>query len=120
MLKQLESPVSGSAPTQLHVQTKGLLHLRAHGESGIEAHHRILKDHGESTATYSPHFSLWDGQEIPAFEVDSSSEDAAAGLGYQSHNRQGCHRFARSRLADNPYGLSRIHNERDSVDSSYD
>ena len=89
------------------VEFEDLFDLHAGPLDRIERRGRLLEDHRDLLAAQRPHLVLLHGGEVPAVEEDLAGDDLA-GVGDQSHDRQGGDRLAAARLADDPEHLAPI------------
>jgi hypothetical protein len=91
--------------------------LVAGGEDRIQGGHRLLEDHGHVRAAHTAHFALAGSDQVDHGTVappqgHAALGDAPAAVLHQTHERQGRHRFARTRFAHDGQGLAPVHMER--------
>lgn len=110
LLEQLHGAGPGLGPLRDPVGDEGLSDLGAHLPHGVEVAHRVLRDQAHLVPTQHPDLLLGDMGDVAALEEDLPAGDRAV-LGQQVGDRHGGRRLARSGLADDRDGLSRVHLE---------
>ncbi len=86
-------------------------HLRADREGGVEAGHRLLKDHRHAVAAQPRHLAIRQRCQIDAGKAHLVGR-ALAATGQQAHHRQRGDGFAAARFADQAMGFALLDPER--------
>jgi len=74
--------------------------LLADRGDGVEARHRLLKDHADSGTADGTHIGHGQRQEVATLEGDARARLDAAGLGNQAHRGECRHGFAGARFSN--------------------
>jgi hypothetical protein len=98
------------------VHQQRLRDLVADAEHRIERGHRLLEDQRDLGPAHGPHRAFIERQQVASLEQKLAGGDAAGRLD-QAHQREGGHRFAAARLADQPERLASLDVKADMVDS---
>ena len=97
-----------------HVEAQHFLDLKADGEAGIEAGHRLLEDHGDVLADDLAPLRRVELQQIDAVELHLVGGNGGA-VGQQAHDGQHRHRLARAGLADDRQHFALLDRKIDAV-----
>ena len=101
------------------MQTQRLHQLAPNLEHGIQASHRLLKNHRNRIATNSAHFFVRHLEQVLAHKFDRTGNFSGR-LGYQTQNRHGSHGLAATGFTHNGEGLAFINNKAHAIYSAVD
>ena len=96
-LQHLARAIPGGPPREAEVALHALGDLRADGEHGVEAGHRLLEDHGDPAAAHGAHRLDGQRRQLLAVEHDRAADDAPGLRRDQPQDRQRRHRLAAAR-----------------------
>ena len=91
--------------------------LLTNAQNGIEAGHRVLKNHGDAFAAVNvAHFDLRHFKQVNTVHGNAAGLDNAGLFRQKAQNGKRCRRLARACLADNADGFAGIEVKRNAVD----
>ena len=112
--QQFRRPLQTFGPRYVPVSFQNLRHLGADGEGGIQACHRLLKNHRHLIAAQPRHLPVGQAGEVVVVEphdIGGSPGPARE----QVHRRQRGDRFAAPGFADQAMGFPACHFQRDAA-----
>src|SRR5262245_3118318 len=117
-LHQLDRLVARLLTRRAAVNEQRFRNLIADTKHRIERGHRLLEDQGDLRAANLAHRRLVEREQITALEQDPAAGDAAGRL-HKPPDRQGGHRLAAPRFADQPERLTGVDLEADLVNGHH-
>ena len=114
--QQFDGALAGLLLVHAHVQFQRLGELAADRQHGVEARHRVLKDHGDLRAAHVADLFRRHLEQVLALEERLPAGNLAGRFGDQTQEREHADAFAAAALAHNAQGLAFVHFIADAVD----